>query len=294
MVLHPAKVLRYLWVVTWRELQHSFLEARNRFAADEARAHWRRWIEFHAKRSAGIIALDGHLPASTQVLAAWGRDMAALHTSKPIQYILGLEHFDGLEIQVSPAVLIPRPETEELVQLAAERAPTAGIVIDLGTGSGCIPLALKKRRPDLRAMGLDVSPEALEVARRNASALELQVEWIFGDLNADSPANLRVDVVLSNPPYVAVSDGLEPEVVDYEPTLALFAPAEDVLHFYRRVLNWAEQLGAKQLGFECHSAHAQATGDLTRSFGWTVEVLRDQFGAERWVWATKPEAKPYL
>lgn len=294
MVLHPAKVLRYLWAVTWRELQHAFLEARNRFAAEEARAHWRRWIEFHAHRSAGIIALDGHLPASTQVLEAWGRDMASLHTSKPIQYILGMEHFDGLEIQVSPAVLIPRPETEELVQFAAERAPHAGMVIDLGTGSGCIPLALKKRRPDLRAVGLDVSPEALEVARRNSTALQLEVEWIFGDLNAAAPADLRADVVLSNPPYIGASEQLEPEVADFEPALALFAPAEDVLYFYRRVLNWAEHLGAKQLGLECHSAHAQATGDLAKSFGWTVEVLRDQFGAERWVWGTKPEAKPYL
>lgn len=294
MVLHPAKVQRYLWAVTWRELQHAFLEARNRFAADEARAHWRRWIEFHAQRSAGIIALDGHLPASAPVLASWNRDKNALHTSKPIQYILGVEHFDGLEIQVSPAVLIPRPETEELVQFAAERAPHDGIVIDLGTGSGCIPLALKKRRPDLRAMGLDVSPEALEVARRNAHALDLQVEWMLGDLNADGPEDLVVDVVLSNPPYVAASERLEPEVADYEPALALFAPAEDVLHFYRRVLVWAERIGAKQLGFECHSAHAQATGELAQTFGWTVEVLRDQFGAERWVWGTKPETKPYL
>jgi release factor glutamine methyltransferase len=294
LVLHLAKVLRYLWAVTWRELQHSFLEARNRFAAEEARAHWRRWVEFHAQRSAGMIALDGNLPAADHVLERWNRDAEELRTSKPIQYILGFEHFDGLRIQVSPAVLIPRPETEELVQLAAERAPRGGSVLDLGTGSGCIPLALSKRRPDLRVRGLDVSSEALNVARRNAAELELNVEWMLGDLNDDAPDGLKADVVLSNPPYVGANEQLEPEVVDFEPALALFAPAEDILFFYRRVLDWADQVGAKQLGLECHSAHAQATAERAQSQGWTTELLRDQFGAPRWVWGTKPEPKPYL
>ena len=294
MVLHLAKVLRYLWAVTWRELQHAFIEARNRFAAEEARAHWRRWVEFHAQRSAGMITLDGNLPAAAHVLERWSLDTEDLRTSKPIQYILGFEHFDGLSIHVSPAVLIPRPETEELVQLAAERAPRGSSVLDLGTGSGCIPLALKKRRADLYVIGLDVSSEALEVARRNAAELEISAEWMFGDLNDDAPGGLKADVVLSNPPYVGANEQLEPEVADFEPALALFAPAEDILFFYRRVLHWAEQVGAKQLGLECHSAHAQATSELAKSQGWTAELLRDQFGAPRWVWGTKPEVKPYL
>ena len=191
-------------------------------------------------------------------------------------------------------MLIPRPETEELVQLAAERAPRGGIVLDLGTGSGCIPLALTKRRPDLHARGLDVSSAALDVASRNAAELELNVEWMLGDLNGDAPDGLKADVVLSNPPYVGANEQLEPEVADFEPALALFAPAEDILFFYRRVLDWADQVGANQLGLECHSAHAQATAERAQSQGWTTELLRDQFGAPRWVWGTKPEPKPYL
>jgi len=293
-VLHLAKVLRYLWVVTWRELQHAFLEARNRFAAEESRAQWRRWVEHHAQRSAGIITLDGNLPASAHVLERWNHDCEDLRTSKPIQYILGFEYFDGLRIRVSSEVLIPRPETEELVQLAAERAPQGSSVLDLGTGSGCIPLALKKRRPDLLVQGLDVSLEALEVARHNASELEISAEWMFGDLNEDPPVGLTADVVLSNPPYVGAGEQLEPEVAQFEPALALFAPAQDILFFYRRVLDWADQLKAKHLGLECHALHAHATAKLAQSQGWKVEVLRDQFGAERWVWGTKPEPKPYL
>jgi release factor glutamine methyltransferase len=293
-VLHLAKVLRYLWVVTWRELQHAFLEARNRFSAEEARAQWRRWIAHHSGRSAGMLSLDGHLPADTSVLTRWNDDEVDLRTAKPIQYILGFEQFDGLDFTVNSGVLIPRPETEELVQLAASRTPNGARVLDLGTGSGCIALALKNRRHDLDVVGLDLSSEALEVARFNAAALRIDVEMLQGDLVQNPPAELRADVILSNPPYIAAHESIEPEVRDFEPSIALFAPDEDVLFFYRRVLYWANSVGAKQLGLECHAIHAQSTADLVRSAGWNAELLRDQFGAERWVWGTKPDAKPYL
>jgi release factor glutamine methyltransferase len=132
------------------------------------------------------------------------------------------------------------------------------------------------------------------VARRNAAELEIIAEWMFGDLNEDPPVGLTADLVLSNPPYVGAGEQLEPEVAEFEPALALYAPDEDILFFYRRVLLWADRAGAKQLGLECHSSHAQATAELAQTRGWTVELLRDQFGAPRWVWGTKPEPKPYL
>jgi release factor glutamine methyltransferase len=104
------------------------------------------------------------------------------------------------------------------------------------------------------------------------------------------PEELKVDVVLSNPPYVTPEDPLEPEVRDFEPALALFAPPGDPLYFYRRILEWADRLEARQLGLECHRAHAEATAQLAREFGWDSTASVDQFGAPRWVWGLKTRA----
>lgn len=276
--------------MTWRELQQVFEQARGPFGPAEAKAQWRRWIQARTGQSPALVSLESALEATPVAQRALEQDLADLTTRKPIQQILGFEYFDGHKFHINSNVLIPRPETEELVVAAAQTLPNDARVLDLGTGSGCIPVALKLRRPDLELVGLDCSRAALEVARRNADSLGAQVDWIHGDLHGTPPAGMRADVVLSNPPYVTPEDPLEPEVREFEPALALFAPQEDPLYFYRRVLYWADCLQAVQLGLECHRDYAAAVADLAHQSGWDSTVTADQFGAPRWVWGLKTQA----
>jgi release factor glutamine methyltransferase len=150
---------------------------------------------------------------------------------EPVAYILGRRAFRRLELAVDRRVLIPRPETELLVEVGLE-LPAGAQVIDVGTGSGAVALALKDERPDLVVRGVDVSADALEVARANASALGLDVEFLGGDLLDDVPV---VDAVLANLPYVAETAELPPEITRYEPAGALFAGA-DGLDLVRRLV----------------------------------------------------------
>ncbi len=133
---------------------------------------------------------------------------------EPVAYILGTKGFRTIELEVDPRVLIPRPETEHLVEAALD-LPAGARVADVGTGSGAVALALKAERPDLDIVGTDSSEAALDVARANARALGLDVELLHGDLL--EPVSGPVDAVLSNPPYVADGDALAPEITRYEP-----------------------------------------------------------------------------
>jgi release factor glutamine methyltransferase len=284
---HCAKVQPYLCCVTWRGLQLAFIAARSGFEAGEANAQWRRWIEAKTGRSFARIALEALDQVPAEILAEFYRCEAELNSLKPIQQILGFEYFDGIKFNINSNVLIPRPETEELVAEAARRAPHGASVLDLGTGSGCIALALKNRRPDLHVTGVDSAQEALAVAAQNEAMLKLGVSWCWGDLRQAPPEGLRAELILSNPPYITPDEDLAPEVRDYEPHLALFAPEGDPLYYYRRVLDWAQQLGALQLGFECHRTYAADVAQAAVDAGWDAHGSLDQFGAPRWVWAQK-------
>jgi release factor glutamine methyltransferase len=151
---------------------------------------------------------------------------------EPLQYLTGVAGFRYLELQVGPGVLIPRPETEVVAQWAIDLLPAGGIAIDVGTGSGAIALAIAHERRDARVLATDVSPDALVWAERNRAALGLEVELVRGDLfeGVSSEWKGRIDVVVSNPPYVAYEerDSLPSDVRDHEPEVALFSPGEGV------------------------------------------------------------------
>jgi release factor glutamine methyltransferase len=148
----------------------------------------------------------------------------------PLQYVTGVAGFRRLELAVGSGVLIPRPETEVVAERAMQRLPCRGIIVDVGTGSGPIALSVADERPDARVYATEISESALGWARRNASNLQLSIELVRGDLFKGLPQELAgdVDVVVSNPPYVALRDAgtLPPEVVDHEPAVALFAGEE--------------------------------------------------------------------
>jgi release factor glutamine methyltransferase len=196
---------------------------------------------------------------------------------EPIAYITGYRDFRNLTLAIDPRVLIPRPETELLVEVGLG-LPSGARVADVGTGSGAVALALKHERPDLHVIGVDVSEGALSVARMNASRLRLDVEWWLGNLLED----VRCDAVLANLPYVEATATLPPDVVDYEPKVALFSGV-DGLDLIRLL---AAQAGARPevalLALEIGEGQAPTVTGLVAGAGFTeVEALKDLAGIER-------------
>jgi release factor glutamine methyltransferase len=190
---------------------------------------------------------------------------------EPVAYILGRRGFRHIELEVDPRVLIPRPETEHVVEAALD-LPRGARVIDVGTGSGAIALALADERPDLHVVGTDASAAALAVARANAARLGLDVEFVHGDLLA----GLTADAVVSNPPYVREGERLPPEITRYEPAQALYA-GPDGLDVYRRLAPACADVAF--VAFEIAGWQAEAVGALLEGF--SIEVRRDLAGIDR-------------
>jgi release factor glutamine methyltransferase len=197
---------------------------------------------------------------------------------EPVAYILGTKGFRTIELAVDPRVLIPRPETEHLVEAVLD-LPAGARVCDVGTGSGAIALALASERPDLRVVATDASAEALEVARANADRLGLDVELRHGDLLADVSGPL--DAVVSNPPYVEDGAELAPEGVRCEPALALRA-GPDGLDVIRRLLPAVGATAAGVVALEVGDGQAPAVAALMVEAGFDdVDVIRDYAAIER-------------
>ena len=193
-------------------------------------------------------------------------------------YILGTKGFRHIELAVDPRVLIPRPETEHLVEALLD-LPHGARVVDVGTGSGAIALALAHERPDLDVIGTDASADALEVARANAQRLGLDVAFRHGDLLAGCAGPF--DAVVSNPPYVEDGARLEPEIVGYEPALALRA-GPDGLDVLRRLIPGVGASDARRVVLEVGAGQAAAVGGLLREAGFAAVATRaDLAGIER-------------
>jgi release factor glutamine methyltransferase len=192
---------------------------------------------------------------------------------EPVAYILGRKGFRRIELEVDPRVLIPRPETEHVVE-AALTLPQGARVVDVGTGSGAIALALADERPDLRVVATDISADALEVARANAVRLGLEIEFVIGDLldGVTGP----IDAVVSNPPYVTPGATLSPEISRHEPAVALYG-GHDGLDIYRRLVPAAAE--APFVALEVPGWQAEAVSALLE--GYSIEVLRDLAGIDR-------------
>lgn len=217
-----------------------------------------------------------------------------LLAGEPVQYVLGEADFYGLRFMVSPAVLIPRAETEELVALCLAQlpAPAPQRIIDIGTGSGCIPVALQRQRPHWEIHALDVSASALAVARANALRHGAAIEFHEADiLEAEHwPALGQFTAIVSNPPYIPPQEAaLMPAwVTAHEPHLALFVPAEDPLLFYRRILAFAQSalLPGGHVFFEVNEFNATAVLELVQSttgFAWAA-IEQDMSGRQRMVY----------
>jgi release factor glutamine methyltransferase len=285
------------------------------------------------------LALNPQMEMNDKQLLYWERVLADLKKQKPIQYILGETEFYGLPFLVNENTLIPRPETEELVELIIKQNSKSEIppepkvngaklnsklkILDIGTGSGCIAIALKKDLPNSEVFAIDISEEALETAKKNAQINQVEIHFIQADIlkinnleqlpssnshlptsNSQLPtsnfqlptSNFQLpttfDIIVSNPPYVRNLEKQEinPNVLEYEPHLALFVEDEDALLFYRKIA----QLALKSLSpngrlyFEINQYLGKETVELIESFGFKNVVLhKDIYGNDRMIEGTR-------
>ncbi len=212
----------------------------------------------------------------------------------PVQYVVGHTEFCDLRFAVREGVLVPRPETEQLVRLVAEKHPNSGVrLMDIGTGSGAIAVSLAKLIEGARVTAVDVSEDALAVASENAAANDAKVEFVRADIFAYEPTPESLDVVVSNPPYIPESERsqMARNVVGYEPSLALFVPDHSPIMFYERIADVARValVAGGALYFEVHERYASEVAECLVCRGFVeVEVIEDFFSKPRIVSARKP------
>ena len=219
--------------------------------------------------------------------------LARLLNFEPIQYIQGTARFLERSYHVAPGVLIPRPETEELVEVMLREIPSDARILDIGTGSGCIAISLSKAFPNAKVTAWDVSEDALCIARRNNDDLQASVCFVKQDVLAwRGDGGQCYDVIVSNPPYITESEKQEMErnVLDWEPFSALFVPDNDPLLFYRRIAELGKGMLASggRLYFEINRAFGEVMATMLRAQGYTnLRVLKDISGNDRIVIAER-------
>lgn len=254
----------------------------------EAQALFRRYVEERLGVEYYLFLLDMDVPADLP--EGWKNDLERLASGEPFQYVMGQTEFCGLPFKVTPAVLIPRPETEELVcRMISENAGRNGLsVLDIGTGSGAIAVTLAKNLPEASVTALDVSEEALTVAAANAETNNVAVRFVKFDILGEAPLPGRYDLIVSNPPYVPERDRavMHRNVLEHEPALALFVPDDRPLLFYEAI---AEKAAAAlnpggRLYLETHEDYHPELKQLLEEYGFVnIESRHDLFGRPRFV-----------
>lgn len=239
------------------------------------------------------LALNHELFFSESDFAIWDLLLAQLKKEVPIQYLLGKTSFYGLEFEVNENVLIPRPETEELVEwIINENKPfdkTKKLkILDIGTGSGCIAISLAKNLPNADVYAMDVSKKAIETAKRNANRNKVDVTFMFQDILETEELKCQFDVIVSNPPYVRnlEKEEIKKNVLDYEPHLALFVDDNDALVFYRKIASLAHNnlLESGQLYFEINQYLGKEMIDLLGKMDFiNIDLRKDIYDNDRMI-----------
>ena len=261
---------------------------------------------FHNKKRIDL-ALDPNMEMDAMQLLRWESVLSELKKEKPIQYILGETEFYGLPFLVNENTLIPRPETEELVEWIIkstkyEIQSTKLRILDIGTGSGCIAISLAKNFPNAEVSAIDVSEKALATAKKNAEINKVEVDFInvdilkINDLVELPTSNFQLptqfDIIVSNPPYVRNLEKAEikSNVLEYEPHLALFVEDTDALLFYRKIAQLAQQNLSEngKLFFEINQYLGKETVELLEDLGFkNIELKKDIYGNDRMIRSTR-------
>ncbi len=239
------------------------------------------------------LVLKGAQEAGEYIIGKTDSIVKRLLEDEPIQYIFGIADFYGMEFKVTPDVLIPRPETAELVDLIVsdwKNKPDLEIA-DLCTGSGCIACALARNLPFSSVTAIDISAPALKIAKENAVALKVKINFVQEDVLAITPVQDKFDIIVSNPPYITEKEkaAMEPNVLEHEPSLALFVPDNDPLRFYKPIAAFASN-SLKQGGmlyFEINPEYASDIQRLISGYDFNeIEVIRDSSARKRFIKAT--------
>jgi release factor glutamine methyltransferase len=228
---------------------------------------------------------------------AFKKALVSLKEGMPIQYLIGKAWFMGQEYRVNENVLIPRPETEELVDWIIEYAHIINKplqILDIGTGSGCIPIALKLALPNCMLAGLDISETALTTATLNANNLKASISWMQEDILSTTYLPNTFDIIVSNPPYIPFKENvnMQVQVKNFEPSIALFVKDEDPLIFYRTIARLGKQYlnPNGQLFFEMHYDQGKSLLALFDEKGYHAELRQDMFGKDRMLRASLKRA----
>ncbi len=271
------------------KIERAFLEFFDRDDQSEFKAQFWRLLEdkYQLKRTELIT---GAKLLQDNLLAQFTSDLAKLQSGEVLQHLVGFEWFAGKTFKVGPEVLIPRPETEELLHIIRRRLPNAPRIIDLATGSGCIAISLKTDSNEVFA--LEKSSEALKIARENAQEWNVSIHFIEDDIlmpEKDWPQSM--DLIVSNPPYVRVleREQMDKRVYDKEPAMALFVSDEDPLIFYRLISDYAKAAlnEGGVMALEINQYLSEETVSLIGLNFKSVELIHDQFGNPRFIWAKK-------
>lgn len=268
------------------------------YSKEEVAGIFNRVIDHYLNLKGFIVVLQPEYTLTKEEEQPLFEALSQLRKEIPVQYVLGLEYFMDLPMKVDPSVLIPRPETGELVAWLLEdirsgEEPVS--ILDIGTGSGNIAIAIKKNAPEMQVFALDKSPAALDIARKNAELNEVSITWMQHVIEDLASIGQIFDVVISNPPYVLDSEKkvMRNHVKQQEPADALFVSDDEPLRFYRDILEGCKTI-LKPEGYiylEINEAKAKAIGHLLRGFGYSeIQVKKDIFGKDRMVKARSPKA----
>lgn len=263
-----------------------FLQLKHNYSKDEIRNLFFWLTETRLKKTKIELLRESSLNIKNENLNSLQKDLKRLKNNEPIQYILGTTEFCDMEFKVNPSVLIPRPETEELIEWITEiHQNNSSHILDIGTGSGCIAIALAKKNKNAQVTALDVSEDALKTAAENAQLNQTNIKFIQTNILNMEAFQKPYDLVVSNPPYVLENEKtlMKPNVLDHEPAVALFVQQNTPLLFYHKIAQLVAHQNKKcELFFEINEQYGEQLTEGLKEMGFSaIELKKDFLGKDR-------------